>query len=824
MFQPIGRLATSQPRLVVGLMALIAAFALLFSPGLADRLSSQGFTNANAESTKALDHLSDATGADVRAEFIALVTVTHGHVDSAHGRRIVAKVERRFERDPEVAQVRAPFAEKSGTKKTNKDLIAKDGRSAIVVANLEPHPSDHGAYDRLKDAFSAMPEVQLGGGEVTRHTVSATISKDLKRSEMMAFPLLFVIAVFVFRGLIAALLPLLVGAITIPVTFALIRMFDQITDLSVFALNLTTGLGLGLAIDYSLLLVTRYREEVAAGASQNDAVRQTVATAGRTVAFSATTVAAAIGAMMIFPLKFLYSMGIGGATVALVSAIVALALVPALLVLLGPWLDRFAIPRRPAEHSMALWYRLARGVMARPMLVTFCAVALLTVLTLPVLKIDFTSVDATVLGKTVAPRVVQERVDNGFPPGDANTSAWVLIRNDRYDTKDLARDARWLKRDSAALAGDRAAIEREGAMLTAGAYAADPLRRQAAAADLAQRKAALVRRGDALDRRKKRIDRRVDRLDRFTDRLDAYAQQAADLPGVKRVSKVEAVGNGAWKFDVFPSGTQYSRSAQSAIERVRALRAPADRWVGGNAAAFVDQRDTLAARAPVALGLIALLTFVVLFLMTGSVVLPIKTFVMNLLTLGATFGVLVWIFQEGHLESLLKFESQGAMEMTQPVLIFALAFGLATDYGVFLLSRIKELHDAGLPNAEAVAVGVSRTGRVISSAAVLFCVAIITFSTSGIVFIKELGIGGALAVAIDATIVRALLVPALMAILGDYNWWAPRWMKRIYERFGISEGPSAPPPGGPPLNGSGPPSAAAGGGSAGHGLAWIGER
>lgn len=787
-FRSIAKLATTRPWLIILVMGAVAAISLTFSPGLSDRLSGRGFAHPDAESSLALDRLADATGSDVRAEFIALISLDEA-VDSPAGRELVEKVERRFERDEDVALVRTPFNGRGDD--VEKTLISKDGEQAIVVANLDPDAPEDAAYERLAGAFDELPQVKLGGAEVAQHTVSATIAEDLKRAELMAFPLLFLIALFVFRGLIAALLPILVGAITIPVTFALIRMFDGFTDLSVFALNLTTGLGLGLAIDYSLLLVTRFREEIAAGAETPEAVRRTVATAGRTVAFSAMTVAAAIGAMMIFPLKFLYSMGIGGATVALVSAAVALALVPALLMLLGTRIDRFGIPRRSAEYSMSMWHRLATGVMKRPVTVTIATVSLLLVLTIPVMKIDFTSVDATVLGKTVAPRVVQETVDGRFPPGDANSSAWVLLKSDRYDAVELGRDARKLKRDANDLKRDQRELQRDAAKLAAGAYAGDPARMRSEAASIERRSDSLKRRADRIETRSDAIERRSDRLEKFTDRVDAYADQVAEQPEVARVGEVEVVGEGAWKFDVFPRGSQYSQTAQNAVEQIRALDAPAARWVAGDSAAFVDQRDSILERTPLALGLIAVFTFIVLFLMTGSVVLPVKTFIMNLLTLGATFGVLVWIFQDGRLEGVLGYESQGAMEMTQPVLLFALAFGLATDYGVFLLGRIKEFYDSGMSNEDSVATGVSRTGRVISSAAVLFCVAILSFSTSGIVFIKELGVGAALAVAIDASIVRALLVPALMAILGDWNWWAPAPLRRLHARIGIDEGPSA---------------------------------
>ncbi|HEV7918649.1 MAG TPA: MMPL family transporter, partial [Solirubrobacterales bacterium] len=519
----------------------------------------------------------------------------------------------------------------------------------------------------------------------------------------------FLLALFVFRGLIAAALPLLVGGITIPLTFAMLSLYDGVTDLSVFALNLTTGLGLGLAIDYSLLMVTRFREELATGSDPRAAVTRTIATAGRTVLFSSLTVAGSAAALCIFPLKFLYSMGMGGATVALASALAALFVLPPILLLLGHRINKFSLARRPVDRSTELWRGLAKLVMSRPGLVAISTTALLLLIGMSALGVRFTSVDATVLPGGSAPRVVQETIERDYPRGDANTNAYVVVHGGPSVKSDVSR---------------------------------------------------IVRSVEA-------------------------------LPTVAETGPPRYLGNETWRFNFFVDGARFSDEAQDAVKSVRALQTPAVVDVGGQSAAFVDQRATILNRVPLALLLIGVVTFIVLFLMTGSLVLPIKTFVMNLLTLAATFGILTLIFQDGRLEGLLDYTSQGALELTQPVLLFAIAFGLATDYGVFLLGRIKELHESGMSNNEAVAEGVARTGRVITSAALLFCVAIGAFSTSGIIFIKELGVGTALAVAIDATIVRALLVPALMVLLGDYNWWAPRPLKRIYNRFGLNEGSPA---------------------------------
>jgi RND superfamily putative drug exporter len=708
MFNALASIATKHPKRMVILGAIVALVAAVASSGLADRLASQGFNNNSAESQKALNEISAAAKIDVRGQIIALVAVDKQKADSPAGRAAMAATAKTLAADPDVAVVSTPFTPKG----TNKTLIAKNGDSAIVIANLKPGNEEGDSADRLITKFENSENVTLGGGQIAQHTVSTTVEKDLQHAEMLAFPLLFLLSLFVFRGLIASALPLLIGGITIPVTFALIGVYDSITDLSVFALNLTTGLGLGLAIDYSLLMVTRFREELGDAddkASTAAALKRTIQTAGRTIAFSSLTVAGSAAALLIFPLKFLYSMGLGGATVALASAAVSLLVLPAILMLLGQRINKFSVARKPIETSDARWYSLASWVMKRPVWVALGTTLIIFLMALPALGIKFTSVDATVLPASAQPHQVEDAVQNDYPKNAANNSLFVVAKSGKD----------------------------EGA------------------------------------------------------KVAALQKQAGQIDGVTGTTPAAYLGAGRWQFDVYTDGSRYSTSTQDVVKELRVTDSTLTTWVGGSSAQFIDQRATILDRVPLALLIIAILTFIVLFLMTGSVVLPIKTFVMNILTLAATFGLLTLIFQDGHLEGLLGYTSQGALEMTQPVLLFAIAFGLATDYGVFLLGRIKELHDTGMESHEAVAVGVSKTGRVITSAALLFCVAIIAFSTSQIVFIKELGVGVALAVAIDATIVRAFMVPALMMLLGDYNWWAPRWMKGIYDRFGIRENPIA---------------------------------
>jgi uncharacterized membrane protein YdfJ with MMPL/SSD domain len=536
------------------------------------------------------------------------------------------------------------------------------------------------------------------------------VQEDLARAEMLAFPILFLLSLFVFRSVVAALLPLAVGGTTIVTTFLLLRAVNEIEPMSVFAINLITGLGLGLAIDYSLFMVSRFREELANGGDRSEALRTTMRTAGRTVLFSAATVAAALAALLVFEQRFLFSMGVGGILVTLVAATVSLTILPALLAALGPRVNALAPARwRAAMHREAVreesgfWYRLSRWVMRRPGTIAATTALLLIVLGLPFTQIQFTGVDAQVLGPSHSARVVDDALRTEFPP---NRTTPIIVA-----------------------AHAPASAERDVA---------------------------------------------------------AYADRLGDIPGVLAVEDPVAA-DGLWRIGVIAPGARLDDSAKDAVEAVRAVGAPFDVQVGGSTAEFIDQQAALADRIPLALVILATTTLVILFLMTGSVVLPVKALIMNLLTLSAAFGILKLIFQDGRLEGLLDFSSQGALESSQPILLFATAFGLSTDYGVFLLTRIKEARDSGLPNDEAVAVGLQRTGRIVTAAAILFCIAIGAFVTSEMIFIKQLGLGTALAVLIDATIVRALLVPSLMRLLGEWNWWAPKPLVRLHARIGLRE-------------------------------------
>jgi uncharacterized membrane protein YdfJ with MMPL/SSD domain len=702
-FGVLTSLATRRPKRVLAAAVLLVVAAAIAGASVADRLDPYAAEDPSTESVRA-DEMLERAGVGAGVDVVALLE-TPGGVTSPAVRARVARVARELGADPDVSRV---FTFEQG----GRALVARDGRSTYVAASLTPGVDENEAGERLIERFEGRPGLTLGGFAVASPQVNEQVSEDLARAELLAFPLLFLLSFVFFRSVVAALLPLLVGGMAIVLTMFGLRLGSEFGSISVFALNVTTGLGLGLAIDYSLFMVSRYREELAAVGPGVEAIRRTLATAGRTVLFSSLTVAAALGSLLIFPQRFLYSMGIGGMMVAVLAGAVALLVLPAVLAVLGPRVNALAPRRlqraaeadaRPAQSGA--WYRLSRAVMRRPGTVAAASAALLIAMGIPFLGLKLTAVDAGVLPESSSARQVDDALKRDF---DVRRTTPITL---------VART--------------------------------DP--------------------GPALDR---------------------YLDRVRDVPGVLAVSPPRREG-GVTLVDAVPRGAVLSDQSQRAVREVRGLDRPFEVLSRGQTATLVDLKESLADHLPVALAILMGTTVVVLFLMTGSLVLPVKALLMNLLTMSATFGLLVLIFQDGRLEGLLDYTSQGALEATQPIFLFAVAFGLSTDYGVFLLARIKEARDGGLSNDDAVAVGLERTGRIVTAAALLFSVAVGAFATSEIVFIKELGIGTALAVLIDATIVRALLVPSLMKLLGDWNWWAPRTLARLHARFGLREGAPA---------------------------------
>ena len=547
--------------------------------------------------------------------------------------------------------------------------------------------------------------MRLGGEQIANAQANTQVGHDLARAELLAFPFIFLLSLLFFRSLVASLLPPLLGGLAIVATFFALRIVASFTDLSVFSLNFVTGLGLGLAIDYSLFMVSRYREEAARRLRPRGAAAHARRPPGRTILFSSLTVAAAVASLAIFPQRFLYSMGIAGAVVALVAATLALVVLPALLASSV----RASTRSRPSGCSGR---RTATRARRRAGLVPAVAVR-----------------DA--------------------PPG--------AYRRAERGVADRARDSVH-RHQVHQRHRERAAAERERA----------PGRRHARARVPAEPNLA----GRGRRRRPRRLSA-------------GQGPGRADQPTAGRLRGRAGAAGRRRTTRCSPSRRRSGRSAQrpsSSCATSARSATPVYVGVAGQTAAFLDLEHSLGAHLPAVLAVIIAATLIVLFLFTGSVVLPIKAVLMNTLSLSAVLGILVLIFQDGRLQGLLSYTSQGALDATQPIFLAAVAFGLATDYGVFLLSRIKEARDSGVSDSEAVAVGLERSGRIITAAAVLFAVAIGAFATSKLVFIKELGLGIALAVLIDASIIRALLVPSLMELLGSWNWWAPRPLRRLHDR------------------------------------------
>jgi RND superfamily putative drug exporter len=697
----LGRLAevaTRRPWRIVAATVVLSLVAAVFGAPVASKLPAGGFEDPQSQSVKARDAMFAATGVSPDGTIIALVRPPGGYdVLSPSGNFAVTTVADVMRSQPGVARVVTPIQGGAA-------FVSRNGGAGYVLAQVDTTSLDQGQRIavRVRDALSKYPYVTVGGFLLANKQVTDQVSADLGRAEMLAFPILFILLLFVFRGVVAALLPPLVGGLTIVGTLLVLRVIDSFTPMSIFALNLSTGLGLGLAIDYSLLMLSRYREEVALHGYGRMALQRTLQTAGRTVLFSSLTVTAALASLLVFPQRFLYSMGAAGVSVTVLSALVALVVLPAVLALLGRRIDSLSLRRRPvATESRGGWYRLSRAVMRRPAMVAVATGAALLALGSPFLSIRFTSVDAGVLPTTASARQVDDALRTEFRA--SAQPLYVVVQ---------------------------APVDQAG--------------------ELAVRN---------------------------------LSERIAHLPGV--LSSTPSITGTALTVDVLTNQPALSDGAKNLVSAIRALPSPYPALVGGSSAAFVDLQSSLAGHLPLAVAIVAVVTVLVLFAMTGSLLLPVKALVMNALSLAAAFGALVLIFQDGRFTGLLSYTSQGALESTQPILLFALAFGLSTDYGVFLLTRIKEGHDAGMSTTEAVSVGLERTGRIVTAAALLFCIAIGAFATSSIVFIKEVGVGTALAVLIDATVVRALLVPSLMALLGRWNWWAPRPLRALHHRLGL---------------------------------------
>src|SRR4051794_18120070 len=724
--------------LVLSLLGLVIA-AVIGGP-VTGLLSNGGFDDPKSESSRATAYLRDRMGTG-NPDVVVLVTAKNGQgkVDDPAVADAGRRYTERLAADPRLRDVTSYWSAGSVP-----PLRSADGQSALVVAQVRG-PADE-LVDRTKEVAPLLRDVsppadgpidvRLSGPGPVFSEVNTTIEHDLLRAEMIAIPVTAVLLIVVFGSAIAAMLPLAIGILSIVGTLLVLRLLNGVTDVSVFALNLTTSMGLGLGIDYSLFLVSRHREELAGGAEPQAALRTTLRTAGRTVLFSAVTVGAAVIALLVFPLYFLRSFAYAGAAVVGFAALAAVVVLPALLAIAGPRINAFDL-RKPVRRLLRLgpvptpgtssgtWHRIATTVMRRPWPIATAVIALLVVLGTPFLHAQFGQSDDRVLPTSAESRSVGDVLRTQFTIGETQSLDVVApgLRDDPADVAALGTHAQALS----AIPGV-ARVE-----TAAGVY--------------------------------------------------AYGKPiATGLPALQRY----ATPQGSWA-RVVPTVEGYSTAGEDLAHAVRAVPAPFQTMVAGQSAEFVDVKGSIGGRLPLALALMGLITLVVLFLFTGSVVLPIKAVVLNLLSLSATFGALVWIFQEGHGAGLLDFAPTGRLDITMRVLMFALGLGRSRGWGVFLLSRIREEYLRTGDNRTAVAMGLERTGRLITAAAGLLAIVFLSFASSQVTFIKMMGIGLALAVIVDATLVRAALVPAFMRITGRFNWWAPGPLRRLHARIGLRE-------------------------------------
>lgn len=713
MLTRLAKLVARRARLVLFLSVagLIAMAAVGF--GAFGKLETGGFEDPQADSSKAQEIIDQEFGGDT--DLVFLVESATGDVDDADTVTAGTQLTEELTADAALANVTSYWTTEAETMRSD------DGASAIIVANLAGDAAD---VAEKYDGDNAGLEVTVGGPAILEEDIPEQVSRDLAVAESIAVPLILILLVFAFGSVVAAVLPLAIGAVAIMGTFAVLSGLGSITDVSVFAINLTTALGLALGIDYALLMVSRYREELARGSTVADAVVRTVETAGRTIIFSGLAVVAALGALLLFPLYFLRSFAYAGIGVVAIAVVGAIIVLPALLAVLGHRVNAGKLPwaRSVVRGSEApVWGRVARWVMRRPLVTGGAVVVLLLVAAAPLLRVDFGTPDDRVLPTSAVSRHVGDALRNDFATND--TTAIDVISQAPVDEADLA------------------------------AYAA-----------------------------------RLSSLDGVA-RVDSGAgifmeeQLAAEPPASSHLST-----SNAERLSVVTAVDPRSDTAQSLVADVRATLQPDSGTflVGGETAVLVDSLDAIADRLGIAAAWVIFTTFVVLFLFTGSLVQPIRALLSNALTLGATLGVMVLIFQDGNGSGLLGF-TPTPLDMAMMVLLFCIVFGLSMDYEVFVMSRIREQRALGASVVDATTRGLTHTGRIVTTAAALIAVSFFAFVTGEVSFLQLFGLGAGLAILLDATLVRGVLVPASMQLLGERSWYAPVRLRRLHDRVGLAE-------------------------------------
>jgi trehalose monomycolate/heme transporter len=720
MFDRWGRIVYRRRWLVLAVAGAAVTVAAVWGTGVfASLQSAGGFTAPGSQSQREASLATRTFGRD-SADVVVIYSARHGApgVTTPAAKRAIGST---------LAALPASDVTSYATYWTTRSpqFVSPSGRHTYAVIELAGRSDADriSSFNKIEGQLNAPGlDAQVGGFTPTEQAINHEVKSDIGRAEGMSMPVLLVLLLVIFGGLAAASTPLAVGGIAILGSFTALRLLTLATPVSIYSINITTILGLGLAIDYGLFVVGRFREELRRSESIEAALARTMATAGRTVAVSGVTVAVALASLMLFPEVFLRSMGYGGVATVFVDILAALTVLPASLAVLGPRINalrvRRSIQRPRTDDTSGGWYRIARSVMRRPAIYASVIVIILLALGTPFLRVVWGGTDARVLPSTSQPRIVAEQLSRDFP-GNPSAPIESLV----------------------SFGGPVTGSAAGGAELT------------------------------------------------------SYVRRLSAIPGVSGAS-VTGVRGSVARVDLRYASDPMSAQARQIVAAVRAVTPPAGAHalVGGQTAQLADELSSLGSVLPWMALVMAAATFVLLFLAFGSVVLPIKAIVMNVLSLSATFGVIVWVFQEGHLSWLLRFTPTGTIDPSMPILMLAIIFGLSMDYEVFLLSRVRERYDVTGDNTAAVAGGLQRTGGVITSAALLLVIVVGAFSASGITFIKLLGVGTIVALVVDATIVRVLLVPATMRLLGRANWWAPGPLRGLYARYGIPESSGDPAP------------------------------
>ena len=695
MFEKLGSLIVKRKRLIFSLFLVAIFSAGAIGTSVFGKLDSGGYNDPKSDSAKAFEYLTDVF--KVKDPAVVLVVETTNGVNDPAVVATAAKLETSIKGEAGVGSTLSYWS--AGGAPT---LKSSDENSAFLFIYSEDVEWDNvqSLGKRIQEKYDGKFEnltVYASGTGVFAHAINTKIANDLKISEAISIPLTFILLVFVFGGLVASAMPLLVGVSAILGSLLVIYLLTLFTGVSVFALNLITGLGLGLGIDYSLLVVNRFREELHSGKSVDEAIKKTVATAGKTVFYSGLTVVITLAALMLFPLMFLKSFGYAGVTVVVMAVLGALVALPALLAILGKRIDKAVVRKgalKPKEDGR--WAQTARFVMRKPVSVVVLSLVILTVLAAPFKNIVFSQVDSRVLPASNPAAYAAQLITERFPGQEGNPIEVIIP-------------------------GGANKIEQ----------------------------------------------------------INNYTQEIAKVSGVVRVGEPQILGNDVRVIAIHDMGPR-TPDAEALIKQIRLIPSPDQTLIGGVAADYADTQIGIAKTMPWALTWIAIGVLLLLFIFTGSLILPIKAVILNILSLAATLGVITWIFVDGNLKWLVgDFTTTGSVDTGSIILVAVVAFGLSMDYELFLLSRIKEEHDAGRSNIESVATGLQRSARIITAAAGLLAIVFASFVLSGVTSIKMLGFGVAFAIILDATLVRALLVPALMRLFGERNWWAPKSLKRF---------------------------------------------